>query len=286
MPTGVLSDQDAYTLLGATMNGAVLPERVSAHLFDELSRQVPDLQRARGDFRSNLWSEWASGWQASAAIVDDGERNRVQGELQRIADRLQQGGVDINDTFGLHTPLIDSARGNEWEAMRELHVRGADLNLRDQRGDTPLTAAAFNGSYEAVTYLIAAGADQQAEVGEPRVARSGGADAPAFGEQESCPPGSDPRECARRGQVLQEANQLRLVAYEHIIRALDQVKIGTVCHIWDYPAPTVQTEHRCLAGQRDQVRLFPQQARGRRRRGAARLSSLGSQPACQCRKGL
>ena len=216
------------------MNGTALPERVSAQLFEELSLRVPNLQAVRGEFGSTLWSEWASGWQASTEIADDGERKRVQGELQRIADRLQQSGVDINDTVGLCTPLTDSARGNEWEAIRELHARGADLNLKDQRGDTALTAAAFNGAHEAVTYLISAGADQQAKVGEPGIARSGDADALALREFESCPPGSGARECARRGRALHEGNQLRLAAYERITRALDQVKLGPVCHIWDY----------------------------------------------------
>lgn len=230
MGLDALSGHEAYALLGATMNGTALGQRVDAPLFTELSQQVSDIQRVRGEFGCNLWSEWASGWQASTAIADGGERERVQRELNRIADRLSQIGVDINDTVGDYTPLIDSARGNEWEAMRALHARGADLNLRDKFGDTPLTAAAFNGSQEAVAFLIVAGADRQAAVSKPRLARSGASDT-LF---ETCPIGSNARECAKIGRALHRGNDVRLTAYDRIMGALDQVKIGRVCHIWDY----------------------------------------------------
>jgi len=229
-----LSGHDVYALLAATMNGLVLPERASLQLFADLLRRISGLRSVRGEFGRNLWSEWATGWQVATTIPDPPEQARVRADLREIARHLQQAGVDINDTSGLSTPLVESARANEWESIRELHALGADLNLRDKRGDTALTAAAFSGSLGAVACLIAAGADRDAKIGEMVASRSAAADDLALGELEVCPSGSDAVQCAGRGLALHDGNAARRSDYQQIVRALEQVKLGRACHIWDY----------------------------------------------------
>jgi hypothetical protein len=231
-----LTGQETYALLAATMSGDEVAERVNVRLFELLSRQVPNLGGIRGEFGRNLWSAWASGWQASTTM--DAERRALaQQDLRGIARRLQAAGVDINDTQGFFTPLTDSARANEWEALRALASLGADLNLRDRQGDTPLTAAAYHGCRDAVAYLVAAGADRNAKVGEPRVSRSPAAeDAPPLGEPIMCPPLSDALTCVAHGLALNDGDAARQRDYAQIATALNQVKIGRVCHIWDYRA--------------------------------------------------
>ena len=44
--------------------------------------------------------------------------------------------------------------------VRLLHIHGADINMRDADSWTPLHAAAANGYYEIVTYLLSHGADR------------------------------------------------------------------------------------------------------------------------------
>jgi hypothetical protein len=230
-----LTGQEIYALIAATMSGDELPERVSARLFEQVSRQVADLGGVRGEFGRNLWSAWASGWQTSATM-DAEQRARAQKDLHEIARRLQAARVDINDPQGLSTPLTEAARANEWEALRALHALGADLNLRDRQGDTPLTAAAYYGCREAVAYLVAAGADRDAKVGEPRVSRSLSADAEPLGEPVVCPSQSDALACVARGRALNDGNAVRQRDYVQITTALNQVKLGSVCHVWDYRA--------------------------------------------------
>lgn len=55
--------------------------------------------------------------------------------------------------------LIDAARSGDIENINRLVVAGAQLNVKDQKGYTPLIIATYNGQLEATKALIAAGAD-------------------------------------------------------------------------------------------------------------------------------
>ncbi|WP_454231835.1 ankyrin repeat domain-containing protein [Mycolicibacterium fortuitum] len=59
--------------------------------------------------------------------------------------------------------LLAAASNNDAVWVRELIGRGADLEVRDERGATPLVAATKNGATEAARALIEAGADVNAK---------------------------------------------------------------------------------------------------------------------------
>jgi hypothetical protein len=212
-------------MAAATMNGQILPEYVNAKLFEAVTAQNADLKSMRGEFGSNLWVEWGSGWQSSFEIPNMEERDRIQADLLAIAERLRKAGVGINDTAGIHTPLVDCARANEWEAVRKLHAWGADLNLRDQSGHTPLTMAAFQGAREAVEYLVKAGANRRVKIQSTGASRSVVPldEAPAEAS-ETAPAGATPLEAAGRGRSLAEGNAEMQANYDQIAATLSQAK--------------------------------------------------------------
>jgi hypothetical protein len=216
---------ELYEELAATMNAQVLPELVNAKLFDSLTGKGVDLKGVRGEFGGNLWVEWASGWQASFDLPDLEERERVQGELEQIAGRLRKAGVNMDDTSGVHTPLVECARANESEAVRKLHAMGADLNLRDRSGYTPLTMAAFHGARETVRYLLKAGANRRTKSGRPAASRSMTPDAEALVEAGMVlPPQTGAEDAARLGRRLAEGNPVRQEEYDATLAALAKGK--------------------------------------------------------------
>ncbi len=65
---------------------------------------------------------------------------------------------EIRDKFGA-TPLHLCAAAGYVALMAEFVVAGADINARDLVGHTPLFVAAYRNRYDAVKYLLGAGAD-------------------------------------------------------------------------------------------------------------------------------
>ena len=73
-------------------------------------------------------------------------------QMSKNVNRRMNGGI---------TPLIDAAMFNETSKVKWLIERGADVNLKDFRGETALIWAANIGDQatDLVTYLIEHGAD-------------------------------------------------------------------------------------------------------------------------------
>src|SRR5262245_3318881 len=75
-----------------------------------------------------------------------------------------------------HDDLSEAAFENDLASVRTLLAQGADLEVRDRAGDTPLHLAAIKASPAIITALIAAGADPNA--------RSNDANTPLFNASE------------------------------------------------------------------------------------------------------
>ncbi|UKS27051.1 ankyrin repeat domain-containing protein [Paenibacillus sp. HWE-109] len=71
-----------------------------------------------------------------------------------------QNGADINmrDTLG-RTPILAATHGNKVETVKALIEAGADINLQDHKRDNPLLYAGAQGMLEIVQLMIDAGAD-------------------------------------------------------------------------------------------------------------------------------
>ena len=82
-----------------------------------------------------------------------------------IVQKLIKAGADVNlrnnqgDTPLYRAALDKAADNNRLEIIQELIKAGADVNLRNNEGDTPLSKATFHGRLEIVQKLIKAGAD-------------------------------------------------------------------------------------------------------------------------------
>src|SRR5687767_1652732 len=83
-------------------------------------------------------------------------------EPGRLSHQLAKG-LDPNSRGILDMPLVSFAamKGDD-QAVRELVAAGADVNLADVRGITPLMWAAHSRSLATVRILIRAGADPRA----------------------------------------------------------------------------------------------------------------------------
>jgi hypothetical protein len=229
----LVSDEEAFDLIAATMNGIVSPLLISQALFLKLAARRSDILSLRGDAGQNLWTEWAGGWQASFAIVDNAPRQFIQADLAKIADALTEAGLSINDDAGLLTPLTAAAGADEFHAVHALHERGGKIEQRNRQGNTPLAAAAFAGAVETVNALLTLGADRMAktagvEAGAAQAPDDGAFQGPAAAPlwtreyAETCPSAATPLDCAKAGRRLGQGEPEREAAYDRIIAALSQ----------------------------------------------------------------
>ena len=225
----LVSDEEAYDLIAATMNGAVSPLLISHARFLRLAGQRSDILSMRGDAGQNLWSEWAGGWEASFAIADDLPRRFIQADLAKIADDLTEAGLAVNDDAGLLTPLTQAASADAFRAVRAMVERGGNIEQRNRQGNTPLAVAAFHGAAETGTLLLSLGADRTAKTAGSLPASNvqddafqGPVAAPLWTQDyaETCPSAATPRECAEAGRRFSDGDPEREAAYDRIIAAL------------------------------------------------------------------
>jgi ankyrin repeat protein len=101
---------------------------------------------------------------AELALIQAAKDGNIKATKQAIAD-----GADVNaeDPFkGLRrTPLHRAAYYGHKEIVVLLIAKGANLNVKDDRGRTPLHWAAYHGRKEIAELLITAGVDVNAEDG-------------------------------------------------------------------------------------------------------------------------
>ncbi len=82
-----------------------------------------------------------------------------EGNAGALAVLLQRGARP--DAGAGETPaLFAAAAANHTECIRVLLDAGADINVRNTKGSTPLMAAAFHGKLDALRQLLDAGADR------------------------------------------------------------------------------------------------------------------------------
>jgi ankyrin repeat protein len=85
----------------------------------------------------------------------------VDGNLHRM-QLLHFAGANVNARGNCCMPLYLAAGEGRLEVVRYLLDQGADVNAREQFGDTALTEAVFNGQLAAVKELLFRGADVNA----------------------------------------------------------------------------------------------------------------------------
>jgi predicted transcriptional regulator with HTH domain len=84
-----------------------------------------------------------------------------QGRISKAIELIEQGLVDVNEADKLYNwgALHLAVRDNKVALVRTLIQYGADLELRDRTGQTPLHRAAYWGRTDLVVMLIEHGAD-------------------------------------------------------------------------------------------------------------------------------
>jgi len=85
----------------------------------------------------------------------------VDGNLHRLR-LLHFAGASVNTRGNCCLPLYLAAGEGRLEVVRYLLDEGADVNAREEFGDTALTEAVFNGQMAAVKELLFRGADVNA----------------------------------------------------------------------------------------------------------------------------
>lgn len=82
-----------------------------------------------------------------------------QGDKAAILKLLDEGAnINVTDQRG-RTPLMITVHGNQLDLFNLLIEKGADVNIRDDRSDNPLLYAGAEGMLPFVQAAIAAGAD-------------------------------------------------------------------------------------------------------------------------------
>ena len=77
----------------------------------------------------------------------------ANGREDRLAAHDRAGGsLDLGDSYG-YRAAHGAARKGRVGSLRLLHGKGADMNIRDNSGWTPLMTAADEGHLDVVRYL-------------------------------------------------------------------------------------------------------------------------------------
>ena len=85
-------------------------------------------------------------------------RAAADGDLQRMR-MLQMAGVSVNSHGACCSPLFLAAGEGRLDAVRYLLDQGANVNAREYGGRTALTEAAFSGNASVIKELLLRGAD-------------------------------------------------------------------------------------------------------------------------------
>jgi ankyrin repeat protein len=85
-------------------------------------------------------------------------RAAADGNVQRMR-LLQMTGVSVNSRDACCSPLFLAAGEGRLNAVQYLLDQGADVNARERGGRTALTEAAFSGNSSVIKELILRGAD-------------------------------------------------------------------------------------------------------------------------------
>jgi len=85
----------------------------------------------------------------------------VDGDLRRMRS-LHAAGASVNARSTCCLPLFLAAGEGKLAAVRYLLDEGADVNAREQLGDTALTEATYYGRFDVVKELLFRGADVNA----------------------------------------------------------------------------------------------------------------------------
>ncbi|MBX3707647.1 MAG: ankyrin repeat domain-containing protein [Pseudomonadales bacterium] len=98
-----------------------------------------------------------TGWTAlhyASRFVGDFEIFRLLVESGAQLDRMTDGGETA-----LHLAMLSLEDNPVKQKVEFLLAKGADIDARDGRGNTPMLHAAYDGNYEIVMFLINRGAD-------------------------------------------------------------------------------------------------------------------------------
>jgi len=96
------------------------------------------------------------------------------GNLEVVRILIEYNPADVNARDGNEsTPLLWVSGGHYFKdgsVLRFLLAHGADINVQNQFGETPLHFASFNGALEVVRLLLEHGADVQAKNNDGKTA--------------------------------------------------------------------------------------------------------------------